>query len=68
MKSENEKGSEDLAGKAQIIIDNFKEFLQEKSPFINERYTNILAGTIAGLSVGQFIRPKKRAISIIRIF
>lgn len=46
-----ENKSEELVGKAQIKLENFKTFLKENSPFNDDQFTNILAAAIGVLSV-----------------
>jgi hypothetical protein len=46
-----ENKSEELVGKFQIILENFKTFLKENSPFNDDQFTNILAAAIGVLSV-----------------
>ena len=62
MRSENENRSKELVGKFQIILDNFATFLKENSPFIDAKYTNILAGTIGALTVCLLLSLQKADI------
>ena len=54
-----EKKSEKLIGQISHKVDDFKEFLQENSPFLDESHTELLAGAIGILSVS----PLSNALS-----